>query len=150
MTRQELIELLSEAMARVEGWYLTEAQCKARGWAFPTRPQVNCNPGNLRRWAFADGKPYPRKSGYVDLLAWAGGDRKKAIAEGWRIFRKQISNYLDGKLHGGKSPTLYQMLEKYAPAGDGNHPKLYAEGVAREVGIPPDKPLKDCCYEPRH
>jgi len=135
MTRDELVQKMAEAMATMEGFYLDSKE--------PSLAQRNCNPGNIRTWKRADGSYYPQYKGYVDFVMWAFGDKDKALTEGWRVLRKQINSYVDGKLHGGKSPTLYQMFEKYAPSADNNHPKQYAEFVASRVGIPPDKPLKE-------
>jgi hypothetical protein len=71
MTRQELLDKLARAIAENEGFFVTEAQAKARKIRFPTRAQINANPGNLRAWRGTKGRPYPTSGGYVDFVAWA-------------------------------------------------------------------------------
>ena len=70
MTRQELTDKLARAIAENEGFFVTEAQAKARKLRYPTCAQSNANPGNIRTWRDAKGQPYPRGGGYVDLVAW--------------------------------------------------------------------------------
>jgi hypothetical protein len=144
MTRQELIEKIARAIAVMEGYYATTAK--------PTLAQRNANPGNIRQWRDARGRPYPTHRGYVDFVAWAserfpGASReemsRQAIEEGWRILRVLVGQYLDGKYTQGKPPTLEEMFRVYAPSADGNHPANYARFVARKIGAPPDQRLID-------
>jgi hypothetical protein len=138
MKREDLIHSIAYAIARMEGFFLTEEEAAARGLRWPTKAQRLANPGNIRKWA-----DRPQTDGYVDFMKWAKYDPVKANLEGWRVLRVLIGQYIDGKYTGGKSPTLYQFFERYAPAGDGNNPRKYAEFVAERVGIPPDVPLKE-------
>lgn len=140
MRRAELIEKLAMAMAEEEGWLVTPEQARARGIKYPTRAQRQCNPGNIRRWR-KDGVQYPTAGGYVDFFAWAGGNRVKAVNEGWRLLRVLIGQYIDGQYTGGKSPTLAGMIAVYAPAADSNVPERYARNVAARAGIAVDVPL---------
>ena len=71
MTRQELLDRLARAIAENEGFFVTEAQAKARKIRYPTRAEINANPGNLRAWRDAKGQPYPTSGGYVDFVGWA-------------------------------------------------------------------------------
>lgn len=119
----------------------------------PTLAQHNSNPGNIRTWRDAKG-PYPTYNGYVDFIAWAS-DRfpgiqrdeigAKGLAEGWRVLKVLIGQYVDGKY--GKDPTLYSMFAVYAPVADANHPRRYAEFVAGRLGIAPDAKLSDVIQE---
>jgi len=144
MTREELIEKIARAIAEMEGFYVNAAH--------PTLAQRNANPGNIRQWRDARGRPYPTHRGYVDFVAWAsarfpGASRdeisRRAIEEGWRILRMLIGQYLDGKYTQGKPPTIEEMFRVYAPSSDGNHPANYARFVASKIGARPDQRLID-------
>lgn len=152
MTRQELLDKLARAIAENEGFFVTEAQAKARKIRFPTRAQINANPGNLRAWRDAKGQPYPTNGGYVDFVAWASRQfpgvsseemSRRALDEGWRILRVLAGQYLDGRYTGGKPPTVEEMFRTYAPASDGNDPEAYARFVASKLGVRPDQRLID-------
>ena len=152
MTRQELLDKLARAIAENEGFFVTEAQAKARNIRFPTRAQINANPGNLRAWRDAKGRPYPTSGGYVDFVAWAserfaGASREemsgRALEEGWRILRVLAGQYIDGRYTCGKAPTIEEMFRTYAPASDGNDPTAYSRFVAGRLGVQPDRRLID-------
>lgn len=152
MKREELIDRIARAIAHMEGFYVTADEAERRGIRWPTVAQRLCNPGNIRRWANRAGIEYPRSNGYVDFLAWArlrhpsmqpDKLREVALAEGWRVLRTLVDQYVQGRYHGGSSPSLLQMFERYAPASDKNKPREYAEFVARRLGIPPDVPLAE-------
>jgi hypothetical protein len=152
MTRTELIDKLSRAIAEQEGLFLSEPQANARGIRYPTLAQRNANPGNIRQWRDARGRLYPTSKGYVDFVAWAserfpGASREemsqRALEEGWRVLRVLIGQYLDGRYTQGKPPTAEEMFRVYAPSADGNHPANYARFVARKIGARPDQRLLD-------
>jgi hypothetical protein len=142
MTRQELLDKLARAIAQMEGF----------SSAHPSLAQRNANPGNLRAWRDAKGRPYPTSGGYVDFVAWAserfpGASReemsRRALEEGWRILRVLAGQYIDGRYTGGKAPTVEEMFRTYAPASDGNDPAGYARFVAAKLGTQPDQRLID-------
>lgn len=144
MTRRELIEKIAQAIAEMEGFYATAAK--------PTLAQRNANPGNIRQWRDARGRPYPTYRGYVDFVTWASERfpgaspeemSQRAIEEGWRILRVLVGQYLDGKYTQGKQPSAEEMFRVYAPAADGNHPTNYARFVAPRIGVRPDQRLLD-------
>ncbi|PJF45905.1 MAG: hypothetical protein CUN48_16510 [Candidatus Thermofonsia Clade 3 bacterium] len=144
MTRAELIDKIARAIAEMEGFYATATK--------PTLSQRNANPGNIRQWRDARGKPYPTYRGYVDFVAWAserfsGLSReemsRRALEEGWRILRVLVGQYLDGRYTQGKPPTTEEMFRVYAPSADGNHPASYARFVAGRIGARPDQRLID-------
>jgi len=150
MTREELIGKIAKAIAEKEGFFVSEAQARARGANWPTRAQRNANPGNIRAWKDATGSPYPTNGGYVDFVAFArekhpnaDGEelRRLALEEGWRVLGVLVGRYLSGKYHGGRSPSLLEMFSVYSPASDNNDPIRYARFVAEKVGVPADKPL---------
>ena len=144
MTRDQLIDKIARAIAEMEGFYVTAAK--------PTLAQRNANPGNIRQWRDARGRPYPTHRGYVDFVAWAserfpGLSReemsRRALEEGWRILRVLVGQYLDGKYTQGKPPTAEEMFRVYAPSADGNDPAGYARFVAGRLGARPDQRLID-------
>jgi hypothetical protein len=142
MTRQELLDKLARAIAQMEGFFS----------AHPSLAQRNANPGNLRAWRDAKGRPYPTSGGYVDFVAWAserfpGASReemsRRALEEGWRILHVLVGQYIDGRYTGGKAPTVEEMFRTYAPESDGNDPAGYARFVAAKLGVQPDRRLID-------
>lgn len=152
MKKAELIEKLARAIAEKEGFFVTEAQAKARGMRSPTRAQRNANPGNLRSWRDSKRRAYPTDGGYVDFVAWAserflGASReelsRRALDEGWRVLRVLIGQYLEGRYTNGRPPTIEEMFRVYAPASDGNDPAGYARFVAAKLGARPDQRLID-------
>ncbi len=132
MSRKEVVETIAQAIARMEG-FTSGASRIAR---------ANANPGNIRKWHGRDGKPYPTEHGYVNFVAWAGGNEAKGLEEGWRILRVLIGQYIDGKYTAGP-PTFYQMFEKYAPTEDRNNPRNYAQYVANALGADPGDRIID-------
>ena len=144
MTRAELTAKIARAIAEMEGFFVTAAK--------PTLAQRNANPGNIRAWRDARGRPYPTHRGYVDFVAWAserfpGLSReemsRRALEEGWRILRVIIGQYLDGRYTGGRPPTIEEMFRVYAPAEDSNDTAGYARFVAAQLGVRPDQRLLD-------
>jgi hypothetical protein len=144
VTRDELIDKIATSIAFVEGFY--------KKGKYPTVAQRLANPGNIRQWR-KHGRAYPRSHGYVDFVAWARRSlpdgtpasevAAAAEAEGWRVLRVLIGQYIDGRYHAGVSPTLLEMFRVFAPAEDGNRPESYAKVVARRAGIPLDRPLRE-------
>lgn len=148
MTRQQLIDIWAEAGARMEGYFRMDGTPNLSTIAWK-----QANPGNVRHW---DDK-HPKTKGYLDLVVWARARgtaesdvRAVAEVEGWRIFKRILSDYLDGRYTGSKTSSLHQMYEKYAPASDNNDPANYARYVAKFISeragvvIEIDKPL--CSY----
>ena len=136
MTRLELINRISDGIIHQEGLLLTPMEALQMHLPWPCIAQIYCNVGNIRDWKDKNNKSYPKSLGYVNFLSWAGGDPKKALLESYRVLKVQVGYYIDGKLHGGKSPTLLEMFEKYAPSVDNNLPIEYAKNVAKFVGSP--------------
>lgn len=126
MDRQSLIDKISTAISQMEGFTISG-----------TLAERNANPGNIRSWKQANGQPYPQYKGYVDFVQWANGDSAKALEEGWRVLKKLVGQYIDGRYH-NPPPSFYQMFSTYAPASDANHPKQYAEFVAKACGTTAD------------
>jgi hypothetical protein len=86
----------------------------------------NNNPGNLI---------YAGQSGAVP---GAGGFAKFATyQDGLDALNNQI------QLYAGRGLTIQQMMNVYAPVGDGNNPEAYASQVAGALGVSPDTSLTD-------
>lgn len=143
MTRVQLIDRIAEAIATMEGFYSRRPGAMA---------QKNSNPGNVRQWRDAKGRAYPTNGGYVDFQEWAyrrnpDADalsiKAAAEAEGWRVLKVLIGQYIDGRYTAGKPPTFLEMFRVYAPAADRNKPDAYARFVARKLGTEPDKRIAD-------
>ena len=112
-----MIEPIAQAVATMEGFY------KERSLA-----QRNNNPGNLRSWG-----SHPVVNGYAKF---------PSAMVGWRALHRQID------LNIARGLTLYEFFGGkagvyggYAPAGDSNNPKHYAEFVAKRCGLNPGLPI---------
>lgn len=139
MTRTQLINIIAESIARHEGYYVTQAEAQKRGMRWPTRAQRNRNPGNLRQWD-------PKRNKYDDVDPAKRYVIFDTDAAGWSALRKLCEQYLKGKYHQGKPPSLRQWFKVYAPAEDANNPESYAAGVAKALtaagvqGVSVDRP----------
>jgi hypothetical protein len=123
MTPVQLIDAIAAAIARMEGFF------KPRSIA-----QRNHNPGNLRSWGTR-----PTVGGYAQF---------DTDEDGWKALRRQVSRNI------GRNLTMYEFFggkpgvyPGYAPAADSNHPREYAEFVARQVGCQPDAVLSTLTKE---
>lgn len=111
MTRDELVEAIATAIARMEGFYNPKSIASR-----------NKNPGNLRTW----GKQ-PTNAGFAVF---------DTVQDGFKALRKQISINVFRRglslreFFAGK-PGVYP---GYAPASDGNRPVQYARFVASQIG----------------
>lgn len=126
------IQRLAELIARYEGFYVTAQDAAARGIAYPTIPQRTNNPGDLM---------YAGQPGAV-AESVVGHDKKvreyarfQTVEQGWEALIHQIS--LDAE----RGLTLWQFIQKYAPASDANDPKSYFAFVAKELDASPKTPL---------
>jgi hypothetical protein len=119
MTKESLINAISEAIARMEGFHKPNSIAER-----------NHNPGNLRSWGTR-----PIVAGYAQF---------ETDEDGWRALRRQVQKNIERGLtlyefFAGK----HQVYAGYAPAADKNNPKRYAEFVAGQVGIAADVPLDE-------
>lgn len=116
---EDLVGAIAEAIAKMEGFYLSNSPAKR-----------NNNPGNLRSWGSR-----PIRSGFAYF---------NTPQEGWSALRRQVTILIDMNLtlyefFGGKEGVY----AGYAPAADSNKPMEYADFVAEQVGISPDVPLQE-------
>lgn len=143
--RESLIQCWMEACAHEEGFYVTEAQAKARKMAWPTIAQKNNNPLNLRTWG-----SHPIRNGYVHFLpdVQLGAPLPKTHA-GWKAaYTQSMRAIFEKKFMAGGKPTrgltLFEIYagqrdaagnvvkggySGWAPSKDSNNPKAYAEFV---------------------
>lgn len=66
----------------------------------------------------------------------------KATAEGWRVLKALINQYVDGRYTQGRSPSLSKMMSVYAPSSDNNNPFAYAHMIGARIGLSHDEILK--------
>lgn len=87
----------------------------------------NCNPGNLRWSPFMK----PQTEGGFAVF--------DTYEDGFKALVYQLQIAVDGRSRVYKpSMTLLEFFNVYAPSGDNNFPKVYAEFVAKRMGITVD------------
>lgn len=123
-----LIEKFCEAVKGHEGW-------------FPgSRSQRNNNPGNFRCSKLM-----------TDLGAIRCDDNFSVFPNyetGWKALISFVTYACNNELRAYKDKTIYGFFEVYAPSGDSNTPRRYAEIVAKAVGVSPDTKMKDLIEKP--
>jgi hypothetical protein len=114
----------------IEQW--ARAIQKHEGWFNGSRSFRNNNPGNLRYTTYTAslGKNKGKDNGnfiiYVDYETGFSALKqflKDAATDVLRAYRGTM--------------TIYDFYSVYAPSGDGNYPKGYAEAVAADLGVSP-------------
>ncbi|HAW2705926.1 TPA: lytic transglycosylase catalytic [Escherichia coli] len=58
--------------------------------------------------------------------------------EGWKAMKNQLMRYFTGKTTGRALQTIQDIVSTWAPAGDNNDPKKYAQDVAKWMGVSPN------------
>lgn len=133
-TTKELINAMAHAMAIQEGFY-----DKPGKFGDPI-PRKMHNPGDLRTWLDAAGKPYPEVNGYVDFPACqiVGCKHPDHPAQvGWHALRVQVWNCVVKRgltfleFFAGK-PGIYA---GFAPEKDKNDPLGYATKVLERMRV---------------
>ncbi|EEJ0779842.1 lytic transglycosylase catalytic [Salmonella enterica] len=61
--------------------------------------------------------------------------------QGWEAMKNQLMRYYTGKTTGRALRTIQDIVSTWAPAGDNNDPKKYAQDVAKWMGVSPDAVL---------
>lgn len=108
------VQTIAATIQQVEGYYPGSIAYR------------NNNPGNLIY------------AGQAGAVPGAGGFAKFATyQDGLDALNSQI------QLYAGRGLTIQQMMNVYAPAGDGNNPGAYANQVAAALGVGPDTALTD-------
>ncbi|ELO3152063.1 lytic transglycosylase catalytic [Escherichia coli] len=62
----------------------------------------------------------------------------ESALEGWEAMKKQLMRYFTGKTTGRALQTIQDIVSTWAPAGDNNDPKKYAQDVAKWMGVSPN------------
>lgn len=88
-----------------------------------TLPDRNNNPGNIRP---VGGKGFR----FFD-----------SASRGWEAMKNQLMRYFTGKTTGRALQTVQDIVSTWAPAGDKNDPKKYAQDVAKWMGVSPNAVL---------
>jgi len=102
-----------------------EAIKKHEGWFAGSRSFRNNNPGNLR-WS-------PSQEGMRDGFAFFN-----TYEEGWKALLHDLRIKFSGQSITAvrADSTILHFFQVYAPSGDNNNPKIYAEFVAGQFGVP--------------
>lgn len=100
---------------------LAQLIAKQEGFGQPSAiPTKDNNPGDLRHSPHSShAGEDPNAIGEIDT-----------VADGWADLDRQLRLYADRGL------TLAEMIEEYAPAGDGNDPSAYIRAVCEGLGLP--------------
>lgn len=61
--------------------------------------------------------------------------------QGWEAMKNQLMRYFTGKTTGRALQTIQDIVSTWAPAGDNNDPKKYAQDVAKWMGVSPNTVL---------
>lgn len=62
----------------------------------------------------------------------------ESALEGWEAMKNQLMRYFTGKTTGRPLQTIQDIVSTWAPAGDNNDPKKYAQDVAKWMGVSPN------------
>lgn len=98
------------------------------GYFLGSRSYRNNNPGNLK---------------YVGQRRAIGPDKGgfcvfKTYVDGFDTLYEMIERACTGKSKiYSPSMSMYDFFAKYAPSNDGNNPRMYAETVAKKIGVSP-------------
>lgn len=123
------LDLFCKAIKNHEGWFMPGPQYPKGSVSFR-----NKNPGNLR---------YAEQKGSIgkDSNNFAIFPTEEV---GFAALRHQVEIACNGKSKVFKpTDTILQFFQKYAPASDNNEPYIYADNVAKAVGVPITTQMKD-------
>ncbi|ECY4647013.1 lytic transglycosylase catalytic [Salmonella enterica subsp. enterica] len=65
----------------------------------------------------------------------------ESALHGWEAMKNQLMRYFTGKTTGRALQTIQDIVSTWAPAGDNNDPKKYAQDVAKWMGVSPNTVL---------
>ncbi|EIN2614739.1 lytic transglycosylase catalytic [Salmonella enterica subsp. enterica serovar Durham] len=65
----------------------------------------------------------------------------ESALQGWEAMKNQLMRYFTGKTTGRALQTIQDIVSTWAPAGDNNDPKKYAQDVAKWMGVSPNTVL---------
>ena len=129
------LDILAQAIARYEGFYVTAAEAALKKIHFPTLSQRHNNPGDLM---------YAGQLGAIRGEQHGQGWYAKfpTMAAGWAALGRQI------QLDASRGLTMSAFMNKYAPAEDSNDPKSYCAFVCGKLNVTPDTNLTDALRDP--
>lgn len=109
------------------------------GWFPGSRAFRNHNPGNFRCSKLM-----------TELGAIRCDDNFSVFKDdeaGWKALVQFVTYACKNELRAYKDKTIYGFFDVYAPSGDKNNPRRYAEIVAKAVGVSPNSKMKDLMTE---
>ncbi|EII7149377.1 lytic transglycosylase catalytic [Salmonella enterica subsp. enterica serovar Javiana] len=65
----------------------------------------------------------------------------ESALQDWEAMKNQLMRYFTGKTTGRALQTIQDIVSTWAPAGDNNDPKKYAQDVAKWMGVSPNTVL---------
>lgn len=65
----------------------------------------------------------------------------ESALQGWEAMKNQLMRYFTGKTTGRALQTIQDIVSTWAPAGDNNDPRKYAQDVAKWMGVSPNTVL---------
>ncbi|EPE1528942.1 hypothetical protein [Citrobacter freundii] len=127
------------------GWDPRSVGQTVRGWFGDDEPEQhaqatkrgerNNNPGG---GTLADRNNNP---GNIRPVGGKGFRFFESALHGWEAMKKQLMRYYTGKTTGRALQTIQDIVSTWAPAGDNNDPKKYAQDVAKWMGVSPNAVL---------
>ncbi|HCN4849794.1 TPA: lytic transglycosylase [Escherichia coli] len=104
----------------VRGWFGDDEPEQHAQATKRTLADRNNNPGNIRP------------------VSGKGFRFFESALEGWEAMKNQLMRYFTGKTTGRALQTIQDIVSTWAPAGDNNDPKKYAQDVAKWMGVSPN------------
>ncbi|EJW6888754.1 lytic transglycosylase [Escherichia coli] len=104
----------------VRGWFGDDEPEQHAQSTKRTLADRNNNPGNIRP------------------VSGKGFRFFESALEGWEAMKNQLMRYFTGKTTGRALQTIQDIVSTWAPAGDNNDPKKYAQDVAKWMGVSPN------------
>ncbi|EIM2884945.1 lytic transglycosylase [Escherichia coli] len=104
----------------VRGWFGDDEPEQYAQATKRTLADRNNNPGNIRP------------------VSGKGFRFFESALEGWEAMKNQLMRYFTGKTTGRALQTIQDIVSTWAPAGDNNDPKKYAQDVAKWMGVSPN------------
>ena len=130
MKEQPLIIKMATAIKSYEGYFAPGENVR---YPNGTRSWRTKNPGNLK-YAGQYGTITMDQNGFAIFNSYEAG---------WRALISQLTIAANGKSKiYNPEMNFYSFFEKYAPSRDNNNPIVYAEEVARQMGVSPLMTLK--------
>jgi len=121
----------------IRGWFgddEPEQHAQSNGVVYGANIQPDIPGGNT----LADRNNNP---GNIRPVGGKGFRFFESALHGWEAMKKQLMRYYTGKTTGRALQTIQDIVSTWAPAGDNNDPKKYAQDVAKWMGVSPNAVL---------